>query len=304
MLSWAWLHNPSVMCYANALFQAIFYDLIFDLYIDQSKSYVSDCFCIGCILIRTSLTYNESDRPFTPILYHQWVKCNESSSLIIDQEDVHELFLSILHHLVLSHTPSNSFFDHIPKQFENSIVSSLICNVCGNLSQKHNAEVGFLLQLSQSIQSSLLDFFHNDLIEDYFCSNCGRHTTATQRMDSITAPEILCISLKRFDNSNHRINNFTYVTHILSIPIQTSDLSHYVEAQYELISFICHDGHSPRSGHYYTCRQIGGHFYQVLDDSIIQINRIITSIHHGVYLLFYKKLEDKTTSVVKTINTL
>lgn len=127
------MSNPDNMCHANALFQAVLYDLMIEF--QQRKNYTQQkqCTCIGCVLIRTTKIYSMSNVAFYPSLYHTWVSNNRPlNSPLHAQEDVHELLELIRSQLVnfhlfpgKRHRSGNTFYKPITDKFVGELVSTI-----------------------------------------------------------------------------------------------------------------------------------------------------------------------------------
>ena len=133
-------------------------------------------------------------------------------------------------------------------------------------------------------------FTQTELLEDenMWQDDKGVKHNAKKKIDIWDFPNILIISINRFDNNGSKKNNF------VSFPIDNLDLSKYCvgynkyKSTFELYGICNHIGNS-NNGHYFSyCRYNDGNWYEFNDTNVTKIdsNNIISN---KCYCLFYKK---------------
>jgi len=122
----------------------------------------------------------------------------------------------------------------------------------------------------------------------YYYENENAYVDANKQMIFWDFPQVLIISLKRYENRNNKKNQ------MIHFPLDGLDLSKYVcgykasSYVYDLYSIINHSGHAT-GGHYTTyVRNADNKWYHFNDDEVTSINsnRLISPL---AYVLFYRK---------------
>lgn len=152
------LTNPGNMCYANALYQAILYDLFTTFnYEEAFHNHTKRCSYIGCILIKTTKLYDSCTNPFNPSIFHNWVTDHVPMNRPHQaQEDVHELLTLIRSTLENSHRfPSSNRFQSIPEKFKGVIMNTISCKVCSTEISIQERFSDLSVQISSSIMESI-----------------------------------------------------------------------------------------------------------------------------------------------------
>lgn len=116
----------------------------------------------------------------------------------------------------------------------------------------------------------------------------GTSFDAIKKIDIWNFPDILIISIIRFNNFGNKINK------LVEFPIDNLDLSKYCigynkyKSYFELYGVCNHVGGS-NSGHYYSyCKYKDGNWYKFDDSSVSRINKK-DIVSKNAYCLFYKK---------------
>lgn len=119
--------NFDNMCYANALFQAILFDLIKPICYDTMNDQLhlrKVCSCIGCILLKTCKTYLSTFVNIPTVfkgLLSVEIVCNMCYAVESHNEEFSELILE----------PSNSISESLHKYFEPNVIIDYKCFRCG-----------------------------------------------------------------------------------------------------------------------------------------------------------------------------
>ena len=116
----------------------------------------------------------------------------------------------------------------------------------------------------------------------------GIKHNADKKIDIWEFPNILIISINRFNNQGNKKNDF------VEYPVDNLDLSKYCigynkyKSKFDLYGICNHVGGS-NYGHYFSyCKYKDGNWYEFNDSSVtkININKVVTQ---NAYCLFYKK---------------
>lgn len=287
------LINPNNMCYANAIFQAIFLDLMIKY--DESRAGKETrktlCTCIGCILQKLTRTYRKANSAFNPYLYHKWVNAHKQTKYnITAHEDVHELMKIILMNLDKRQNLCKNEFSQISNNFVGLFSNKLVCQKCSFVT-KREEEFNELISFPANTVSDLIkDFFEPTYIEDYVCSNCLHNIMVSKEIKIKVLPNILCIVTNRFDSDANKVKNIMKIDRILNLEQYIDEIDELSECTYTLHSFVCHKGNYSDSGHYYTVLSTPtpNRFVIINDNEIIVKNDLHNNDFEDVYLLFYR----------------
>lgn len=306
------MSNPDNKCHANALFQAILYDLITEFQEADSYKRQRQCTCIGCVLIKTTNIYNINNQMFYPSLYHTWVSNNRPlNTPFRAQEDVHELFETIRSQLInfhqfpgKRHRSGNTFYKPISNKFMGEIISKIYCNNCSNGNEHSDPFSDLTLSISNSIYLSLISYFQTENLEDYKCDHCNRKHSSIMKNEILSLPEILCISIKRYNNQGEKIHDKTFIDQTLDLTRFLSKKSKNRVSEYKLISYVCHTGNESTNGHYFTSRLLEDDSFMILDDEKIYKTNSQLENQSAVYLLFYRLLKEQSVPLPPKVNIL
>ena len=96
-------------------------------------------------------------------------------------------------------------------------------------------------------------FTHKEILDGsnmYKCEKCRRQTRATKSLRIHRPPNVLAISLKRFNVFGNKIGRQIMFPQKLNLANYCSNSK--VDHHYELYASLVHDGHTVNSGHYYS----------------------------------------------------
>lgn len=301
------MSNPTNLCYANALFQAILYDLFIEFKNDTSyRKGTKKCACVGCTIEKTVDIYNITTDHFTPFLYHSWVSDHRPlNSPLQAQEDVHELLNRICLSLGNSHaSPEEGRYKPIVDRFHGVISTTINCTSCTSVHHRTENLLDLIVPVSSSVEQSIDSFFATESLDNYKCEKCKHLHSSTMTRKLQTLPDILCVTLQRFNADGGKNQSKVFVNSFMDLSAHTAIELGNPLAQYNLISFICHKGIDTQVGHYYTIRPSIGESFLILDDIEVSFNTITTEALTGVYLVFYelyKPLDDRTSAKVNVM---
>lgn len=294
------LFNPNHMCFANALYQAILFDLFHNLnkYLQTILIPKAPCTCIGCVLRKTTKIYMEVESNFHPYLFHNWVNMNRTAVYNdIGHEDVHELLKNIMLELSNNNNICKVNFFEILRNFMGILSIQTVCSQCNHSNKIREEFSELILKPTTSISDAIKNYFTIETIDNYVCNTCQHTNTTHKEIQIDNLPRILCILLNRSDHLGKKNVNSTTISSMLDMAkyLSSDHISYY--STYTLKSFICHEGPQSNQGHYYTVRTVENNAYIKLND--IQITHLSKLIDHSekVYLLFYELTNDKSKQV-------
>ena len=131
--------------------------------------------------------------------------------------------------------------------------------------------------------------------KEYACPVCRTRVNATKTLLIDVAPQLLILTLKRFDFSSTRRAAAKIETYV-DIPLENFEIPEYREsgnrpsiAIYDCVAICNHIGKSSNSGHYTAHVRRGAAWYKCDDDSVtstipLPANEIVTT---HAYILFY-----------------
>lgn len=170
--------------------------------------------------------------------------------------------------------------------------------------ENHDAEVTLDDCMQEFKRASMLD--ENNL---WYCNKCKDHVQATKTLEIYKAPNLLCISFKRFKTGKQRASMYgmgsmfgdggsqKLSTHV-DFPIEGLDMSKYVLRQpqdgedliYDLYAVSNHYG-SLGFGHYtaYARHYETGKWHYYDDSSVSEVSDTKRIVSDAAYNLFYRR---------------
>lgn len=177
--------------------------------------------------------------------------------------------------------------------FHGQLISQIVCGHCGFIHHNYESYCGLSLPLKTNdntlngvLESYFTDEIINDKDKDWKCDKCNLSEPSKKTIKLWRNPNILMVTLKRFDYSLSKNNTS------IDVP-ESIDLSPYClytgKRQYKLVSICVHQG-SFGGGHYIAvCRHQNGTWY-VIDDLNVQPasdSDVQHALKHG-YMYFYE----------------
>ena len=161
---------------------------------------------------------------------------------------------------------------------------TIICSLCSF--QSISSEIDNKLYLSTNDNMSLNDLIlhnMNEKLDDenkYKCDKCNQYGCATINKEIIGYPKYLIITLKRYTNTNDKINT----------PINMEHKLDFNKCKYELRGFIYHSGIT-NGGHYVYFGKRDNIWYLFNDSqlNIINNSELNNIINYG-YVYLYSKV--------------
>jgi len=156
------------------------------------------------------------------------------------------------------------------------------CPNCNYISESPDDINKLYLSINDNNDTELMlsNYLYETLDEDnkYRCDNCKSMVCANINREIIKSPKYLIIALKRFNNSNNKINT----------EVNMSNNLNFNKKSYQLRGIIYHSG-STGGGHYvYYGNKIDDIWYLYNDSSVSQINRsTLDNIKKYGYIYLY-----------------
>ncbi|KAM0678759.1 Ubiquitin carboxyl-terminal hydrolase 51 [Binucleata daphniae] len=274
--------NLGNTCYINSLIQILLSITIFKQKVLQTEH--KNCSnCLICIFreIVEDLYSQSTSLVFSNFFYYLYKKdsCFKGSV----QYDVHELFIKICNYLHGevgdSLCKTNKCLAH--DMFYGENIVNMECCVCKKVTRSNDDFFNLIFEMKQkSIQTMINEYYKSEEIEEKkFCNNCQTMTRYTKNIVLESKPEVLVISVKRFEIKNSKASKISdFIYNNLSI-----DLNNNV---YKLQGYIKHIGNM-RDGHYVSVINNNNKFYTYDDDKIEEETGYYESIENESYLIFY-----------------
>ena len=145
---------------------------------------------------------------------------------------------------------------------------------------------------SISLRDCLDEYTKPELLSNdnaWFNENTNSYQNVYKCLQFWNLPNVLIITLKRFNNSNNKLKN------VITFPINDLNLSKYVIGYnpnnyiYNLISIINHSG-SCSGGHYYSYVKNFDNLWYEYNDTLVKPIKLSQIVTNKAYCLIYKKI--------------
>lgn len=173
----------------------------------------------------------------------------------------------------------------ISKLFYGQYYKQINCAKCKKCDMTFDPFVTLNLKPNKSINEMLVSHFRGEKVT-YKCDGCSENTVHKIKNCIYKLPDILIISINRFNTNLSKNTNKITIETIL-------DLSNFIYSNddesvvYELESMVCHIG-SIRSGHYYALVKIGEAWMCFNDTRVSQVDMKTLDLSTP-YILFYTR---------------
>ncbi|CAL2028285.1 unnamed protein product [Caenorhabditis brenneri] len=187
----------------------------------------------------------------------------------------------------------------LSRHFEGMLQSSVVCQVCGNCSNKLDEFWDLSLDIPRiskpriRLSDCLSDFFKKEILEKGdkpMCSKCNTKQTCSKQLFIKKLPEVLCLQIKRFKDGGGKIDT------LIEFPMQSLSVDEFLTEDsdeppctYELQSIIVHVGYGCQSGHYVAFGRRGGAKWYHFDDTKVTTAEPSLISKQKAYLLLYTK---------------
>lgn len=289
------LINKRNNCFLNATLQALFHVPVVRSSLQEDLVHVKNCKireCITCMFLDLFETAQSSKVPCSPFRLYgalKKIKNNLSELLNGQQQDSHE-FLILLTQVLEKQPHSGQWFQN---NFVANIATHVNCTSCGKVHQSCSRIADFALHLqgNQSIQTALDSYFSYDEIE-YLCVSCKTYDTVKKKHFLLSAPDCLCLQLRRFSERGEKMNDEIEISSELCIR------KYFLKTQavawkYKLVAVVNHFGQNRNMGHYNTIVLKPNDVYYEFDDRTVrQVSSNLVS-GKNAYLVFYELITVK-----------
>ncbi|PRP77339.1 ubiquitin specific protease 42 [Planoprotostelium fungivorum] len=295
------MSNFGNTCYFNSVLQCYLYTkplvnyLLNDEHLDRCILTKENKFCLICALKVFLNEIHDRDRPYArPEFLYRNLK-NIGDFAWGQQEDAHDFAYAVLNSIqksLLSNEPSKPSF----KQEETSLIYQLFggymksvikCKRCSHVSSSFESFLDIMVDLTGNV-TSLEEGLHNFMkIEEL---------DESKQMSIYEAPNVLCITLKRFDimQGGCKVNRTVVYRPLLSLSRNMSQNSPDKSTDYELYAVVVHFGSSIFVGHYVAFVKNNGQWY-LLDDSCVTHVSESQVLQQNAYMMFYQKTYGRET---------
>lgn len=174
---------------------------------------------------------------------------------------------------------SNNIRTFIEELFEGTIISTVKCLTCNNISTSKETFLHLSVDVvpNVSLTDSLRKYCgveHLNGSNQFFCQKCNSLQDAEKSIRISKLPPLLIIHIKRFKYNDkikdlEKLCSRVLYPYSLRVPIQSLD-EDCISPHYILSGTIVHIGHSGLSGHY-VCTVDDGNKYIILDDHNVNV---------------------------------
>ena len=181
------------------------------------------------------------------------------------------------------------------------VVSQITCDVCNDITHVFDTFACLMLSFDESrpktddesVGEMLTSYMRNESLHARDCDQCQRQCPGRRIHRFSKLPNILMISIKRFDSKMQKISKRVLVPEELDMTpacIQLGNESFANQYNYRLMSIACHAGNMGY-GHYYAlCRHPDGLWYEYDDETVKCIDDYKRTNPAHYYMLFYERL--------------
>ncbi|XP_035533158.1 ubl carboxyl-terminal hydrolase 18 [Morone saxatilis] len=244
-----------------------------------------------------------------PAPHHDFLSCLDRNSLRLNtQHDADEVFLTILNS-THQQMDDSSLALEIQNLYKISLETQLQCLDCNSMQTRASYLLSMPLHIKEdhnSLEGCMTSFFeHQELsgINCCFCEQCGKKTPSKQGVKLLSLPQILCVHLKRFRNSNGYTRkldcsvtfpeNFDF-SDIAKEAFSTDFAQN--DCKYTLHAVVVHSGYA-MCGHYtaYVRHRVNQRWYYANDSHVKQASwKEVQSTYGGyrretAYMLMYRR---------------
>ncbi|XP_061405085.1 ubiquitin carboxyl-terminal hydrolase 36-like [Lethenteron reissneri] len=211
------------------------------------------------------------------------------------QEDAHEFLRYVVDGMQASCLYGHSELDRyteattlIYQIFGGYLRSRVECMQCCNHSDTFDTCLDIALHINNSsdLVEAFEEFFNKETLDEYTCGMCCCKGEATKTMALHRLPNVLTVSIKRYNLYGVKINrNITYPEHLDMQPFTST--SQGEPAIYSLYSVLVHKGANSNRGHYYCYNKISDGQWCCMNDSNVRHVDTKAVMNKQAYVLFY-----------------
>ena len=183
-------------------------------------------------------------------------------------------------------------------------VNQITCAHCGDISHVFDTFATLLISFHESedggtpttdsIGKMLSSYMKNEHIAERECDHCHTKCTGIRVHRFSKLPQVLMISIKRFDSKMRKITKTVMVPEELDMSGACIELNdqNTSSTQYKLMSIACHAG-GMGYGHYYAiCRHPDERWYIYDDEQVSAMEDYRQANSSHFYTLFYERMSN------------
>lgn len=288
------LINKRRNCFMNATLQALFRIPKIASFLQVDLDNANRCKiqdCISCMVLKLYGNVKYGQVACSP--YHLYsaltmIKNSRFSALLNGQhQDAHEFLMVLNYELEKQVHPARWFTN----SFTINLTTHIECGSCGKVHQSFSEITDIALHVvgNKTVQAAVDSYFHHDDIE-YMCETCRTYDIVKKKHFILSAPECLCLQLRRFSDRGTKLTDEMEISSKLNIR------KHFLKAQpsewkYKLVAIVNHFGESRNIGHYNTIVLTSNEELYEFDDR--SVRKVSSSLISGkdAYMLFYELIE-------------
>ncbi|NXT83458.1 UBP36 hydrolase, partial [Zapornia atra] len=299
----AGLRNLGNTCFMNSTMQCLTYTPPLANYLlskEHSRNCQQEGFCMLCVMeIHMNQAFSNSGSVIKPTVIIRELKNIAQHIRVGRQEDAHEFLCYTVDAMQKACLNGYTKLDRetqattlIHQIFGGYLRSRVKCSVCNSVSDTYEPCLDLSVEIKRisEIERALDQFVKPEMLCDenaYMCTTCNQKVTASKCFTIHRAPNVLTLTLKRFNNVvGTKITKDVKYPELLNIrPYMSEDIGEAVT--YALYAVLVHSGYNCHGGHYYCyVKASNGQWYQMNDETVHPSN-INVVLSQQAYLLFY-----------------
>jgi ubiquitin C-terminal hydrolase len=249
--------------------------------------------------------FSQNDACEFLILYLDKLNADLGIELLVDLDEVNEMTEKVQH---IADPVFRRFTVDMKKSWLKSIrreysalteifygqhISQIICGNCNYLHHNHETYCNLSVSIKKrqcTLEECLDNFFGDETINhsshDWKCDKCNVSAPSKKTIKLWKIPQVLIVSLKRFNHNLHKN------THTVTVPLELDLSSHCLHSdgyKYKLVAVVNHMG-GMGSGHYNCmCKHPNGVWYAIDDEMVhvAQPHELEYVLNNG-YIYFYE----------------
>ncbi|XP_037427370.1 ubiquitin carboxyl-terminal hydrolase 19-like [Triticum dicoccoides] len=318
------LLNSGNSCFGNVILQCLSGTNCLVAYLLE-KDHKNECYvreadwCFLCELQAHMERATGGTKPFAPLNILSHLQNIGGDLTSGKQEDAHEFLRFAIDKMQSDCLGGNdgekavdlsiqetTIIQHI---FGGRLRSQVQCTECSFISDRYERMMDLPVEIEgdvHSLEECLLKFTAKEWLDGdnkYKCDRCDKHVKACKRLTIYEAPNILTITLKRFQSGR-----FGKLNKLVTFPAKL-DLTSYMSAadgsdQYDLYAVVVHldERNASFFGHYICfIKHLEGNWYKVDDSKVIPVDK--EEVHdQGAYMLLYRRTSSRPRPLLPVKN--
>ncbi len=325
------IRNMGNTCYLNSIIQCLSNVIPLTRYVLEKKEFEGHLYLnkskkeikVAVYWYHTMNQMWNNNKILEPVVFKRLFGEIDPRVSGFDQNDAHEIFLSLLNvlhdsvsfpvEMNISGEPKNprdlliqnsymswknsweKQYSKIVELFAGQLYMTTKCPHCQYKSQ--NFEPFFLLSLPilskhRNLYDCIQTFQETEILDDenkWKCDHCEERVNAERKIELWRLPNFLILSFKRFNQRSRKINQLIQFNETINLqdflPVDDNR-----PANYRIHSTIHHEG-GTGGGHYYAnVRKLNGKWIHFNDHSVRMLESFDMIDKHTAYVLIYQKV--------------